>query len=102
MVAVVNDTYNFFDILSHRYNIQMFENKRTPQSICYLGEAYTTRGELFVVSIVVRMGTTELKVFKVNGMSRSCVFQKNYSTKTDKYALSKSVSLFNFLDKVMY
>jgi hypothetical protein len=102
MVAVVNDTYSFFDILSQRYNIQMFESKRTPQSICYLGEAYTTMGELFVVSIVVRIGTTELKVLRVNGMSKSCVFQKNYSTKTDKFALSKSVSLFNFLDKLMY
>lgn len=101
MEAILQDTYNFFNMLLVNFNIQMFENGRTQNSISYLGEAYSVRGEYFLVNIVVKKNTTEVKVYKMTGASKVCVHQKNYSTINDKQALSKSVSLFNFFNKVL-
>lgn len=102
MDTILQDTYKFFNMLLVNFNIQMFENGRTQNSISYLGEAYSVRGEYFLVSVVVKKNTTEVKVYKMTGASKVCVHQKNYSTVNDKEALSKSVSLFKFLSKVMF
>ena len=101
MEIVLQDTHKFFNVLLVNFNIQMFENGRNPNSIAYLGEAYSVRGEYFLVSVVIKRNTTEVKVYKMTGASKVCVHQKNYSTVNDKQALSKSVSLFKFLNKVL-
>lgn len=102
MMTAVLDTNNFFTVLLNKYNIHIFENKRTPYGIYYIGEAYSIRGEVFIISVIVKKNTTEIKIFKRVQNNRICVFQKNYSTLTDKHALSKSVSIFKFLDKALF
>lgn len=102
VMTVFQDTNGFFNLLLNNYNIQMFEKQRTSNGVYYVGEGYSVRGEVFVLSVLIRVNTTEVKIFKVNPHNRTCVFQKNYSTVNDKHSLSKSVSILKFLDKALY
>lgn len=102
MLAVLNDTNYFFNILANRYNIRMFENNSNKFQKNYIGECYSLRGEYFLLYISVQNGRTSVQVFKIMGNQKACVFQKSYSTVSDKNALSKSTSLFKYLDRILY
>ena len=94
MVAVLEDTELFFNMLNQRYGILMFERLRNRSSITYTGELYSAKGEHFYINIVIQ-------VFNVTFNTRVCIFQKAYNTSNDKRALSKSTSLIKFLDKIL-
>lgn len=99
MTAVLNDTNKFLGYLSNHYNIMMFENTSNRNEISFVGEAFSYRGRRFVIHLIVRQGKTAIQVYEIAGNRKVCVFQKVYSTVNDKNSLSKSTSLFNFLDK---
>lgn len=102
MKPVLEDAYVFFDMLAYRYNICMFEKGSNRNESVFLGEAYSNRGERFVVYIRVALNSSIVQVYNMTGSNRVCVFQKKYSTLNDKKALSKSTSLFNFLDRSLF
>ena len=101
MVAVLEDTELFFNMLNQRYGILMFERLRNRSSIIYTGELYSAKGEHFYINIVVYKEKTVIQVFNVTFNTRVCIFQKAYNTSNDKRALSKSTSLIKFLDKIL-
>ena len=80
----------------------MFENTLNRNEISYIGEVFSYRGRRFIIHLVVRQGKTGIQVYEIAGNRKSCVFQKGYSTVNDKNSLSKSTSLFNFLDKNLF
>lgn len=100
-MSVIEDANVFFNVLFQRYNINMFENTVNRQEINYFGEAYSFKGERFLISVTVRQDKTMIQVFNVARNRKFCIFQKVYSTKNDVNALSKSTSLFKFLDKTL-
>lgn len=100
MVNVYNDLQNFFQVLNNRYGIYMYQNGENRVAKSYLGEFYSPRGESFIVNIVVMRDKTNVFVYNVTGGRKVGVFQKSYSTGSNNGALSKSVSLFNFLDRI--
>ena len=102
MIAVLNDTNKFIDFLASNYNIRMFENTSNRSEISYIGEAFSYRGRRFVLYLVIRQGKSAIQVYEIAGNRKVCVFQKVYSTVNDKSSLSKSTSLFNFLDKNLF
>lgn len=102
MTAVLNDTNNFFDSLLCNYNIPMFQHSLSKKEIVYLGEFFSYRGERFVISVIVGQGKTKVQVFNMTGNRKTCVFQKVYSTVNDKNSLSKSTSLYKFLNNILY
>lgn len=102
MLAVVQDANNFFTFLLQQYNIQMVEKSRNHIGVYYVGECFSTIGEMYGLGIYVKANTTEIKVFKLAPNSKVCIFQKSYSTVNDKQSLSKSVSLTKFLDKILF
>ena len=102
MMAVLNDTNNFFDSLLCDYNIRMFQQSSNRKEIVYLGEFFSYRGERFIISVIVAQGKTKIQVFNMTGNKKTCVFQKVYSTVNDKNSLSKSTSLHKFLNSTLY
>ena len=58
MMAVLNDTNNFFDSLLCDYNIRMFQQSSNRKEIVYLGEFFSYRGERFIISVIVAQGKT--------------------------------------------
>lgn len=102
MIAVLQDTNYFFNMLAQRYGISMYQNGANRTSISYIGECFSVRGESFIVNIIVGNQKTDVFVYNVTGHQKSCVFQKSYSTVSDKNALSKSTSLFNKLDRLLF
>ena len=101
MNLVFADTYSFFNILFDRYNIKMFEQGSNRMKKVFIGELFTMFSERYLLLVEVSLGKTVVKVLNMTGESRVCVFQKLYSTSSDKKALSKSTSLFHFLDKLL-
>lgn len=100
MVEVYNDLQNFFQILNNRYGICMFQNRENKVAKSYIGEFYSPIGESFIINIVVMRNKSNVFVYNVTGGRKVGVFQKSYSTGTNAGALSKSTSLFKFLDKL--
>ena len=102
MMAVLNDTNNFFDSLLCDYNIRMFQQSSNRKEIVYLGEFFSYRGERFIISVIVAQGKTKVQVFNMTGNKKTCVCKKVYSTVNDKNSLSKSTSLHKFLNSTLY
>ena len=102
MNTILADTRDFFNELYQKYNIVMFEQGSNRVKKSYIGEIFTMYGERYLLLVEVTQGKTLIKVLNATGCNRVCVFQKMYSTITDKKALSKSVSLYNYLDKLLY
>ena len=102
MDTVLMDTHDFFEMLYQKYNIVMFEQTSNRLKRNYIGEIFTMYGERYLLLVEVVQGKTLVRVLKATGQQRVCVFQKMYSTVNDKKALSKSISLFNYLDKLLY
>lgn len=92
---VVNDAIAFCNMLGANYGIAM---QQVPKQGCYayLGEYYTIKGTPLRVSIQVYPLKTDVRVFT---MRQECIYQKSYSTLTDKKSLSSSVGLVNFIEK---
>lgn len=99
MNVVLEDVQNFFYMLFYKYNIQMFEKSSNRNEIVYMGEFYSCKGERYIICVIVKNNRIVVQAYNFTGNNRVCVFQKQYSTVNDKKALSKSTSLFNFLDK---
>lgn len=92
---VLEDAYQFCSILSSKYSIQMHPIQK-PNVYNFMGEFYTLKGSPMRLNILVYPNKTDVKIYTV---TMQCVYQKSYSTVTDSKALSKSVGVFNFIDK---
>lgn len=100
MQAVLDDTKNFFDILKNTYFIHMYKSAESYDYITYLGDYFSKKGKVLKIEIMIMKGKTSIRVYDFINNTPICVFQKLYSTISDKKALSKSNSLFKFLEKV--
>lgn len=92
---VLEDAYIFCEQLGKRYGIHMHQVQK-PNIYTFVGELYTMCGTPMRINILVYPRRTDIKVVTMN---MQCVYQKSYITAADSKALSKSVGLFNFLDK---
>mgnify|MGYP007011665221 CR=1 FL=1 len=92
---VLEDAYIFGNMLADKYGIQMYPVQK-PNVYNFVGEFYTMRGTPMRISIMVYPNRTDVKVVTA---TMQCVYQKSYSTAADTKALSKSVGLFNFIEK---
>lgn len=102
MTTVLQDTNYFFNMLAQRYGIGMYQNGANRTSVSYIGNCFSVYGKSYVINVIVSSQKTDVFVYDITGNQRSCVFQKSYSTASDKNALSKSTSLFNKLDKLLF
>lgn len=100
MEAVLEDTKNFFDVLKSTYFVHMYKSTETYDYVIYLGDYFSRRGKVLKIEIKIMVGKTGIRVYDYMNKTPVCVFQKLYSTLSDKRALSKSNSLFKFLEKV--